>query len=221
MAYQATEKTAANKAYKYQKIINITQQQIAKAGFASVFMADIAQQAGIATGTLYCYFANKQQLCGEVFRIYTEIEVNLVQQLTSQTDKNAIDKLISAVATFARRAIKSRHLAWSLIAEPLDPALEAQRLKYRQAYCDIYSALIEEGIKQQHFRPQNAVISAAAIVGALAESLLGPLAKSAQLPINNEQLISSMVAFCLFALGAKNDNDSDKTQIINLSRYLK
>ena len=211
MAYQATEKTAANKAYKYQKIIDITQQQITKAGFASVFMADIAQQAGIATGTLYRYFANKQALCGEVFRIYTEIEVNLVQQLANQADKNPTDKLINAITTFAHRAIKSRHLAWSLIAEPLDPALESQRLKYRQAYCDIYRILIEEGIEQQHFRRQNAAISAAAIVGALAESLVGPLAKSTkstQSPVDDQQLISNIVAFCLFALGA---NSTDKT----------
>ncbi|PCH97899.1 MAG: TetR family transcriptional regulator [Gammaproteobacteria bacterium] len=207
MAYQATKKTAANKAYKYQKIIDITQQQIAKAGFASVFMADIAQQAGIATGTLYRYFANKQQLCGEVFRIYTEIEVNLVQQLANQPDKNPTDKLINAITSFARRAIKSRHLAWSLIAEPLDPALESQRLKYRQAYCDIYSVLIDEGIKQQHFRQQNAAISAAAIVGALAESLVGPLAKTTPSPIDDKQLINNIVAFCLFALGA-NKHDS-------------
>lgn len=208
MAYQATEKTAANKALKYQKIIDVTQQQIAKAGFASVFMANIAQQAGIATGTLYRYFANKQQLCGEVFRIYTKIEVNLVQQLAAQPNKNPVDKLVDAITTFAHRAIKSRHLAWSLIAEPLDPALESQRLKYRQAYCDIYRILIEEGIKQQYFRPQNAAISAAAIVGALAESLISPLAKTTQSPIDDEQLISNIVAFCLFALGAKNDGNS-------------
>jgi AcrR family transcriptional regulator len=201
MAYQTTEKTAANRAYKYQKIIDITQQQIAQAGFASVYMADIAKQADIATGTLYRYFANKQQLCGEIFRIYTEIEVNLVQAIATQVDKSPVDKLISAITTFAQRAITSRHLAWSLIAEPLDPALEAQRLKYRQAYCDIYTTLIEEGISAQQFRQQNAAISAAAIVGALAESLVGPLAKSAQSSIDAQQLISNIVAFCLFALG--------------------
>lgn len=205
MAYQATQKTVANKAHKYQKIIEVTQQQITEAGFAGVMMADIAKRAGIATGTLYRYFANKQQLCGEVFRIYTEIEVALVQRLTTQINKNPIDKLSSAIATFARRAIKSRHLAWSLIAEPLDPALETQRLKYRQAYCDIYTRLIEEGILQQQFRPQTASISAAAIVGALAESLVGPLSKSNQSPIGNEELISNMIAFCLFALGANSD----------------
>jgi AcrR family transcriptional regulator len=211
MAYQATTKTEANKANKRKKIIEATQKRIREAGFAGVSMVNIAKEAGVATGTLYRYFPSKQALCTEVFRIYTEIEVSLIHSLATEPNKNPAQKLIAAIEAFSRRAIKSRHLAWSLIAEPLDPALEAERLHYRTSYATIYTRLIEEGIEQHQFYPQISSVSAAAIVGALAESLVGPLSVLAQhreqtkntsnKTIDHEQLIQNITRFCLSAVG--------------------
>jgi AcrR family transcriptional regulator len=211
MAYQATQKTKANKANKRQKIVEATQKRIRKAGFAGVSMANIAREAGVATGTVYRYFPSKQALCTEVFRMHTEIEVRLIHSLATEPNKNPAQKLIAAIEAFSRRAIKSRHIAWSLIVEPLDPALEAERLHYRTSYAAIYTQLIEEGIEQHQFHAQISSVSAAAIVGALAESLVGPLSVLAQHPdqtmntsnktIEHEQLIQNITCFCLSAVG--------------------
>ena len=211
MAYQATTKTETNKANKRKKIIEATQKRIREAGFAGVSMVNIAKEAGVATGTLYRYFPSKQALCTEVFRIYTEIEVSLIHSLATEPGKSPAQKLIAAIEAFSRRAIKSRHLAWSLIAEPLDPSLEAERLHYRRSYAAIYTQLIEEGIKQHQFHPQISSVSAAAIVGALAESLVGPLSVLAQdaeqtknlssKATDHEQLIENITRFCLSAVG--------------------
>lgn len=209
MAYQATAKTEAKKAQKYQKIIAATKQQIASAGFRSVSMANIAAQAGVATGTLYRYFPSKKELCTEVFRKYTDIELSIVKELATCTNILPAQKLIMAIEVFAKRALQSRHLAWSLIVEPLDPALEAERIIYRQAYCDIYTKLIDEGIEQQQFRQQLSSVSAAALVGALAEALIGPLSilssqateKMTGQKVNKAQVIGNIVTFCLSALG--------------------
>ncbi len=209
MAYQATAKTEAKKAQKYQKIIAVTKKQIASAGFSSVSMANIAAQAGVATGTLYRYFPSKKELCTEVFRKYTDIELGIVKELATRANILPAQKLTMAIEVFAKRALQSRHLAWSLIVEPLDPALEAERIIYRQAYCDIYTKLITEGIEQQQFRQQLSSVSAAALVGALAEALIGPLSILSSQPtekvtgqkVNKAQLISNIVTFCLSALG--------------------
>lgn len=211
MAYQATTKTEANKASKRKKIIEATQKRIREAGFAGVSMVNIAKEAGVATGTLYRYFPSKQALCTEVFRIYTEIEVSLIHSLATEPGKSPAQKLIAAIEAFSRRAIKSRHLAWSLIVEPLDPSLEAERLHYRRSYAAIYTRLIEEGVAQHQFHPQISSVSAAAIVGALAESLVGPLSVLAQdaeqtkntsnKTTDHEQLIQNITRFCLSAVG--------------------
>ena len=213
MAYQATTKTEANKAHKRKNIIAATQKRIREAGFAGVSMADIAKEAGVATGTLYRYFPSKQALCTEVFRIYTEIEVGRVHDLATEPNKKPAQRLITAIEAFSFRAVKSRHLAWSLIVEPLDPTLEAERLHYRMSYADIYAQLIEEGIEQHQFPPQLSSVSAAAIVGALAESLVGPLSilaqqsepskKNSNKAVDHEQLIQNITRFCLSAVGYK------------------
>lgn len=206
MAYQPTKKTEANKASKRKKIIAVTQQRISEAGFAGVSMANIAKDSGIATGTLYRYFPSKQALCTDVFRIYTEVEVELIHRLTTEPGRKPAEKLASAIEAFARRAIKSRRLAWSLIAEPLDPTLEAERLHYRKSYADIYTHLIDEGVEQQQFRPQISTVSAAAIVGAMAESLVGPLSENPDTIIDTDLLIQNITRFCLSAVGNSNDN---------------
>ena len=38
------------------------------------------------------------------------------------------------LATFARRALRNPRLAWALIAEPVDPLVDAERLAYRERY---------------------------------------------------------------------------------------
>jgi AcrR family transcriptional regulator len=174
-------------------------------------MIAVARGVGVATGTLYCYFPNKQSLCREVFRIFNESEIGVIQNIVVEPNLQAVEKLTVAIETFARRAIKSRQLAWSLIAEPLNTELEEERLYYRRSCAALYAQEVEEGIAQQQFRAQNVAVSASAIVGALAEALGGPLSEFAQqdktsqckLPSSrrHNQFIESITAFCLSAVG--------------------
>jgi hypothetical protein len=46
----------------------------------------------------------------------------------ADTDKIPADKLTAAIRTFANRALRGRRLAYALIAEPVDPEVEAVRL---------------------------------------------------------------------------------------------
>ena len=88
-----------------------------------------------------------------------------------------------------------------------DVLVDAERLRYRQAYAVMYQQLIEEGIRSGDFAPQNATVSAAALVGAIPEALVGPLSwqQGGQLTESHDQLIQSIQGFCLRALGAKWD----------------
>ena len=47
-----------------------------------------------------------------------------------------------------RRAQAAPTLAWSLIAEPVDPAVDAERLVYRQRYAELYQHLLSDGVAQ-------------------------------------------------------------------------
>ena len=65
--------------------------------------------------------------------------------------------------------------AYALIAEPVDPAVEAERLRLRTGYRDAFASVLEDGVEAGELRPHDTRTVAAALVGALAESLVGPL----------------------------------------------
>ena len=74
----------------------------------------------MATGTVYRHFASKADLFSEVFRRAAQREVDAVADAARRSP--------DAVETFARRALAGRRLAWALLAEPVDPVVEAERL---------------------------------------------------------------------------------------------
>ena len=54
---------------KEQQIFDATLELVVKTGLAGVTMCDISKAAGIATGTLYIYFKNKEDLINELFTL--------------------------------------------------------------------------------------------------------------------------------------------------------
>jgi hypothetical protein len=114
-------------------------------------------------------------------------------------------RLLLAVEAFAVRALRSPRLAFALIAEPVDALVDAQRLRYRHAYADLFEKLIIQGIESGEFAPQPASVSAAALVGVIAESLVGPLSwPVADRPqLETVDLIAAIQAFCLRAVSAR------------------
>jgi len=203
MAYRPTEKTMARKAEIRQRLLDAALKLVSTGGFGALTMVAVAAETGIATGALYKHFESKAQLCAEVFRIATEKEVAVVRE-------NAIgpgtpsERLLHGVEAFALRALRNPRLAFALIAEPVDALVDAQRLRYRQAYADVFEELVEQGIRSGEFAPQPASVSAAALVGVIAESLVGPLSRPqpGQAALQPAPLIAAIQAFCLRAVAA-------------------
>ena len=62
------------------------------------------------------------------------------------------------------------------MAEPVDAAVDAMRLDFRQSLAAEFEARIRTAIAGSHLPDQDARVAAPAIVGAMMEGLLGPLA---------------------------------------------
>lgn len=204
MPYRPTEKTEARKAAMKKRVLDAALLLVAADGFNALTINAVAQQAGIATGAVYKHFASKAQLCAEVFRAATEKEVAVVRSSALREGLPAI-RLLAAIQAFALRALRGRRLAYALIAEPVDVLVEAERLRYRHAYAEIFRLLVQEGIAGGDFPEQIPAVSAAALVGIIAESLVGPLSwgMDTQPGIEQERLIRSIQAFCLRAVAMK------------------
>jgi AcrR family transcriptional regulator len=200
LAYRETEHTLAKKADTRLRLLKAARRLVQQGGFAAASASAVAKESAVASGTIYRHFPNKSELVAEVFRYATEREVAAVAQ-ACDCGKTAADKLTAAVETFAQRALLGRTLAYALIAEPVDPRVEQERLRYRFAYAEIFEDVIALGIQRGEFVAQNCQITAAALVGLLAESLVGPLKKEHE--HEHDDLIHSLTALVLRAVGFK------------------
>jgi len=205
MAYRETERVRVRKAQARERVLDATMELVFEGGFRNAQVAQIAERAQVAIGSVYRHFASKGELFSEVFRISTEREVNRVAQALA-TEGSVTERLEHALRVFAVRAMRAPTLAWSLIAEPVDPQVDQDRLFYRQAYAELFQGAIEDGIAAGEIPSQDARLGGTAIVGTIAETLIAPLSptnRAALGEVSSEAqaaLTDGIVRFCLQAL---------------------
>jgi AcrR family transcriptional regulator len=212
MAYRTTERTEARRAETRQRIVSSALQLIAEGGYVAAQVAAVADRAGVAVGTVYRYFPSKSDLFAEVFRVASQHEVDAMRAGAAATEGGtAAERIALGTETFARRALAGRRLAWALLAEPVDPAVEAERLHFRHSYRDVIAEIVADGVRSGELPEQDVDATAAALVGAIGETMLGPLSPthsdngsrptSGPRITDPESLIASLVNFCTRAIG--------------------
>ena len=203
MPYRPTERSELRRTQTRAKIVRASHELIARGGYRAASIAAVAHRAGVATGSVYRHFPSKAELFAEVFRNASQREVDAVAAAASCAAAPAPVRIAAAVEVFAQRALAGRRLAWALLAEPVDPAVEAERLHFRGAYRDVFAALLREGVGAGELPEQNCQLSATALVGAIGEALIGPTSPTATGAAPG--LVDELIAFCLRAVGTTGD----------------
>ncbi len=231
MPYRTTERTRARRAETRARIVTSARELIAEGGYVAAQIAPVADRAGVAVGTVYRHFPSKSDLFAEVFREASQHEVDAMADAVGARGRDsatrfvdgrpAAERVAAGVEVFARRALAGRRLAWALLAEPVDPAVEAERLHFRHSYRDLMAEVIAEGVEAGDLPEQDVDTTAAALIGAIGETMLGPLspthtyngsfqhktgrssrsAVALRPPTNPEALIASLTSFCTRAIG--------------------
>ncbi len=208
MAYRHSPARLQKDGELRERILRLALARVADGGFAALTMQSLADDAGIATGSLYRHFSGKGELAAEVFARASQREVDTLAALL-QAPGSPAERLRRGLHQFAARAWGSRRLAFALIAEPVDPEVDEQRLIYREAYAALFVTLLEQGIAAGEFQPQPVQLTAACLVGAIAEALVGPLSPPAraardagQPSASLEDVSDALASFCLRAVGA-------------------
>src|SRR4051812_27153517 len=196
MPYPPPGRTGARRAAAREQIVAAARELIARGGYREAQVAAVAARAGVATGTVYRHFPSKAELFAEVFRRVSAREVAATRAAAADDAAGASARLAAAIEAFARRALRARRQAFALLAEPVDPAVEAERLRFRRAHAEHFAAILADGIAAGELPPQNAQLAGAALVGALAEALVGPLSEVAA-HTDPDALVADLVAFCL------------------------
>jgi AcrR family transcriptional regulator len=206
MAYRSTERTKARRAEVRERIIAAAHALIAEGGYMNAQVASVAERAGVAVGTVYRHFPSKSDLFADVFREASQREVDAMREAAAARDgAGAADRISAGIEAFARRALAGRRLAWALLAEPVDPAVEAERLVFRVSYRDVIAAVLRDGVAAGELPDQDPEASAAALVGAIGESMVGPLSPTAN-GGDPEAVIQNLLSFCKRAIGGTNGN---------------
>ena len=197
MAYRRTAATQERLDAVREAILAAAAALVAEQGYAGCSVAAVADRAGVATGSVYQHVPGKGALLAEVFRRATAREVEAVGTALD-TGGTAAERLTAGVRTFARRATRSPRQAWALLAEPVDPLVEAERLAFRRSYRELFAAVVADGVAAGELPPQDADVTAAAVVGAIAEGLVVPL-RAGDVP---PATVDDLTAVVLRAAGA-------------------
>jgi AcrR family transcriptional regulator len=184
-----------------ERLVDAARHLLEEGGYAAASVQAIADRVGVSAGALYRHFPSKAELFVEVFRDAAKRDLSAID--TAAAAGGCIERLEAAVAAHAKRALRRRRLAWALLYEPVDPLVDAERLVYRRTYCRHMAGLLRQAIAVGEIPEQNVELSAAALVGAIAEALVGPLSPVAgQIAAAEEDIIATLVRFCRRSVGA-------------------
>lgn len=202
MAYRRTRLMEERLAGNRERILRATRRLVAEGGFRNAQIAAVAAQAGISTGMIYRYFPSKAELFVEVLTAAVDHEIAILRDVIAEK-RSAREQLEGAVASFVRRALTGPNLAYAFIAEPAEPEVDAERIRCRKRFGDVFKALLKHGVASGEFPKQNLDASAACIVGAFTEALVGPIGPSRKSLRDKDRLVNAICAFCVRAVGAE------------------
>jgi AcrR family transcriptional regulator len=203
MPYRRTESVVRRLAEREEAILEAATTLAAESGMAAVQIAAVAARAGIAAGTVYRYFPSKTDLVAKLVAAVAGRELTAMAA-AGDAAPGPLSALAAAISTFAARALNERRLAWAVIGEPVDAQVDAMRLDFRQSLAAELETRINAAIAGRHLPEQDASVAAPAIVGALMEGLLGPLAPSPPDAAAARAAVQSATLLALRALGVVN-----------------
>ena len=196
MAYRRTPNVEAKLARTRRELLSAARHQVAVVGLRDLNVTDVAREAGVSVGTMYRHFPAKHELLAEIVDDICGHEREIVAKVAADGDDPAA-RLAAAVRCFAERAVASGRVAYAVIAEPAPAEIEAERLAHRRALADIFGEIIADGVEQGRFPEQDPAISSTAIVGAVSEVLVGPLAPARRDGVDIDAVLAATVALVL------------------------
>lgn len=168
---------------------------------AAVQIAPVANRASVAAGTVYRYFPSKADLIAELIADVSRAEVAAMRE-AADAAPGPSSALAAAVTQIAVHVVSHRKLAWGVLAEPVDVDVTEPRLMARRDIADEIQARIEAAMQAGHLPSQDTAIAATAVLGALHEALVGPLAPpDLDDPIKLRDAVQTVTLLALRAVG--------------------
>ncbi|MBM7606904.1 TetR/AcrR family fatty acid metabolism transcriptional regulator [Lysinibacillus composti] len=139
---------------KYKQIIDAAIIAIAENGYHHAQVSKIAKQAGVADGTIYLYFKNKEDILISVFQEKMGLFVESLQEII-QIGESSTDKLSQMIENHFKVLAIDRHLATVTQLE-LRQSNKELRIKINtilKEYLKLLDDILIEGMLNGEFNP--------------------------------------------------------------------
>lgn len=160
---------------KRRRILEGALRAFAKKGFYNTKVSEIAAEAGVADGTIYLYFKNKDDLLISLFEDRMEWVIDRLQAELKVIPGDAVSKIQAFIQLHFALVIENRDLAEFITVELRQSAKFVKEYKNPKFadYLRILQGIIEDGQREGTLRADlDSRLTSRAIFGALDEVLL-------------------------------------------------
>ncbi|BBX54345.1 MULTISPECIES: TetR family transcriptional regulator KstR2 [Mycobacteriaceae] len=137
------------------ELLRLAAAMFAERGLRATTVRDIADSAGILSGSLYHHFSSKEEMVDEVLRGFLDWLFDRYQQIVA-TEPNPLERLkglfmasFEAIATRHAEVVIYQDEAKRLSSQPRFAYVEERNRQQRKMWVDV----LTEGIEQGLFRP--------------------------------------------------------------------
>ena len=138
---------------KRRNILEAAIKVFARRGFFQSTISQIALEAGVANGTIYLYFKNKEDILVQIFNFKTSQVFKKFQEEVEKAD-NSIDKLKNFVRRHLEEFQRDRDMAIVYQAETHRQSRlsESHIKKMSEMYLNIVTEIVEQGQQEDAIR---------------------------------------------------------------------
>ena len=200
MVYKKTQKVKDKMEGRRERIIKAAREIFAESSFQNMSIKSIAQKAGIATGTFYLYFTNKETLVETVVKeMYKEL-MGLIKEERSKYE-SVFDKLQASMEVCIKVFIREKGIARILLKHfpEINMAVNNKFTEIEKDLINLVKIDLDE-LQQQGLIPeQNTYISSTAFVGTFRQVILSWLQEGQ--PENIEEACQTLIQYNMRGLG--------------------
>lgn len=206
MPYQSTDKTRQKKDSKRTAMMQAAVRVFAEKGYHAATVRDVVTDAGVAIGTFYFYFPDKETL---FVHLYEETAEFLVQALQQAVNSRTLlhQQIHAGILAYLNIALYEPAVVQLLLVGGAGavPALTARRADFRERMTNLWQRPLDSALDREQITEQNSRRTAEALAGAFDEVVLN-LLNQPDPDAEAEAAARDLTAFTLRAVGYLGDD---------------
>lgn len=183
------------------KIFDAAIKVISASGYNKSTMDEIAENAGVAKGTLYYNFKSKEEIFNEIVKVGIEYLTNEIKEINS----NEIEPIIK-LQKICRFQLSFFYMNKDLVKVVLsqlwgDDNRQIELRNMIREYIEYIKCIIEDGIEHENIKKEDSLILAHAFFGSIVSTAIYDLVNANT--ENFENVINTTLNFTLKGIGIK------------------